>query len=55
MKGASDSDDSDDESNVKRKAKSQKDKRIDEMETAVKSIENGQKNNDWNLISTGKS
>ncbi|CAO3655012.1 unnamed protein product [Mucor hiemalis] len=51
LKGGSDSDDSDDESNKKRQAKSQKDKRIDEMETAVKAIENGQKNNDWNLIS----
>ncbi|KAI9267124.1 eukaryotic translation initiation factor 3 subunit 8 N-terminus-domain-containing protein [Helicostylum pulchrum] len=52
LKGGSDSDDSDDESNKKRQAKSQKDKRIEEMETAVKAIENGQKNNDWNLIST---
>lgn len=54
LKGGSDSEDSDDESNKKRQAKSQKDKRIEEMETAVKAIENGQKNNDWNLISTGK-
>ncbi|CEP14533.1 hypothetical protein [Parasitella parasitica] len=52
LKGGSDSDDSDDESSNKRQAKSQKDKRIEEMETAVKAIENGQKNNDWNLIST---
>ncbi|KAL0145621.1 eukaryotic translation initiation factor 3 subunit 8 N-terminus-domain-containing protein [Mucor lusitanicus] len=52
LKGGSDSEDSDDESNKKRQAKSQKDKRIEEMETAVKAIENGQKNNDWNLIST---
>jgi hypothetical protein len=54
LKGGSDSEDSDDESNKKRQAKSQKDKRVEEMETAVKAIENGQKNNDWNLISTGK-
>ncbi|KAI8641520.1 eukaryotic translation initiation factor 3 subunit 8 N-terminus-domain-containing protein [Parasitella parasitica] len=52
LKGGSDSDDSDDESSNKRQAKSQKDKRIEEMETAVKAIENGQKNNDWNLISS---
>lgn len=52
LKGGSDSEDSDDEFSKKRQAKSQKDKRIDEMETAVKAIENGQKNNDWNLIST---
>ncbi|KAI8075815.1 eukaryotic translation initiation factor 3 subunit 8 N-terminus-domain-containing protein [Gilbertella persicaria] len=52
LKGGSDSDDSDDEGDKKRQAKSQKDKRIEEMETAVKAIENGQKNNDWNLIST---
>ncbi|KAI8983873.1 eukaryotic translation initiation factor 3 subunit 8 N-terminus-domain-containing protein [Pilobolus umbonatus] len=50
--GVSDSDDSDDESNKKRQAKSQKDKRYEEMEAAVKAIENGQKNNDWNLISS---
>ncbi|KAI9470505.1 MAG: eukaryotic translation initiation factor 3 subunit 8 N-terminus-domain-containing protein [Benjaminiella poitrasii] len=52
LKGETDSDDSDDESNKKRQAKSQKDKRIEEMETAAKAIENGQKNNDWNLIAT---
>ncbi|KAI7904241.1 eukaryotic translation initiation factor 3 subunit 8 N-terminus-domain-containing protein [Cokeromyces recurvatus] len=52
LKGETDSEDSDDESNRKRQAKSQKDKRIEEMETAVKAIENGQKNNDWNLIAT---
>jgi translation initiation factor 3 subunit C len=53
LKGGSDSDDSDDESSRKRQAKSQKDKRVEEMETAVKAIENGQKNSDWNLIATG--
>jgi translation initiation factor 3 subunit C len=53
LKGGSDSD-SDDESTQKRQARSQKDKRLDEMEAAVRAIENGQKNNDWNLISTGK-
>ncbi|KAI8382308.1 eukaryotic translation initiation factor 3 subunit 8 N-terminus-domain-containing protein [Blakeslea trispora] len=52
LKGGSDSDDSDDEGDRKRQAKSQKDKRVEEMETAVKAIENGQKNNDWNLIAT---
>ncbi|KAI8356567.1 eukaryotic translation initiation factor 3 subunit 8 N-terminus-domain-containing protein [Choanephora cucurbitarum] len=52
LKGGSDSDDSDDEGDRKRQAKSQKDKRYEEMETAVKAIENGQKNNDWNLIAT---
>ncbi|KAI9260166.1 eukaryotic translation initiation factor 3 subunit 8 N-terminus-domain-containing protein [Sporodiniella umbellata] len=52
LKGGSDSDDSDDEGNRKRQARSQKDKRLEEMESAAKSIENGQKNNDWNLIAT---
>ncbi|KAI8988445.1 eukaryotic translation initiation factor 3 subunit 8 N-terminus-domain-containing protein [Mycotypha africana] len=52
LRGGSDSEDSDDESNQKRQAKSQKDKRLEEMENAVKAIENGQKNSDWNLIAT---
>jgi translation initiation factor 3 subunit C len=54
LKGGSDSEDSDDETSKKRQARSQKDKRLEEMESAAKSIENGQKNNDWNLISTGE-
>lgn len=54
LKGGSDSDESDDETSKKRQARSQKDKRLEEMESAAKSIENGQKNNDWNLISTGE-
>ncbi|ORE08810.1 hypothetical protein BCV72DRAFT_303346 [Rhizopus microsporus var. microsporus] len=52
LKGGSDSEDSDDETSRKRQARSQKDKRLEEMENAVKAIENGQKNNDWNLIAT---
>ncbi|KAG1180489.1 hypothetical protein G6F70_002222 [Rhizopus microsporus] len=52
LKGGSDSEDSDDETSRKRQARSQKDKRLEEMENAVKAIENGQKNNDWSLIAT---
>ncbi len=33
--------------------KSAKDKRIEELETIIKAIENGQKINDWGSISTG--
>ena len=47
----SDSEDSDDE--VRAKVKSAKDKRLDELEALIKQIENGQKNGDWTLISTG--
>ncbi|ORZ20528.1 eukaryotic translation initiation factor 3 subunit 8 N-terminus-domain-containing protein [Absidia repens] len=49
--GDSDSDlDSDDEGGRKRQVKSQKDKRLDDMHSAAKAIENGRKNNDWTLI-----
>ncbi|CAM0136459.1 Translation initiation factor 3 subunit c [Umbelopsis sp. WA50703] len=52
LKGGSDSDeDSEDEEGGRRQIKSQKDKRYEEMESCVKSIENGEKNNDWTLIS----
>lgn len=54
LKGGSDTEDSDDETSRKRQARSQKDKRLEEMENAVKAIENGQKNNDWSLIATGE-
>ncbi|KJZ73779.1 Eukaryotic translation initiation factor 3 subunit C [Hirsutella minnesotensis 3608] len=45
----SESEDSDDE--VRAKVKSAKDKRLDELESSIKQIENGQKNGDWTLIS----
>ncbi|PHH80398.1 hypothetical protein CDD82_1764 [Ophiocordyceps australis] len=47
---ASESEDSDEE--VRAKIKSAKDKRLDELESSIKQIENGQKNGDWTLIST---
>lgn len=55
LKGAgSDSDeDSDEEFGRKRQVKSAKDKQLDEMQNSIKAIENGQKNNDWGLISNG--
>ncbi|CAG8453987.1 9758_t:CDS:10 [Paraglomus brasilianum] len=46
----SDSDDSADE--VKRVVKSAKDKKLEEIETSVRSIENAMKINDWAVIST---
>ncbi|KAI8341430.1 eukaryotic translation initiation factor 3 subunit 8 N-terminus-domain-containing protein [Chlamydoabsidia padenii] len=50
--GDSDSDmDSDDEGGRKRQVKSQKDKRLEDMHSAAKAIDNGRKNNDWTLIS----
>jgi translation initiation factor 3 subunit C len=53
--GDSDSDlDSDDEGGRKRQVKSQKDKRLEDMQSAAKAIENGRKNNDWTLICSGK-
>lgn len=53
LKGGDDSD-SDDESSVKRQVKSLKDKRLEGLFVSVKAIENGQKNNDWGLIASGK-
>lgn len=53
MKGAA-SDDSDSEEDVKRVIKSAKDKRLDEMEAVVKSIENAQRIDDWVAISKGE-
>ncbi|KAL0080500.1 eukaryotic translation initiation factor 3 subunit 8 N-terminus-domain-containing protein [Phycomyces blakesleeanus] len=51
LKGTgSDSDSGDDEFSRKRQVKSQKDKRLDEMENSIKAIESGQKNNDWGRI-----
>lgn len=49
--GAADSDDSDDEG--RRVVKSAKDKRIEEIESSIKLIENAQKINDWVSISAG--
>ncbi|KAI9897623.1 hypothetical protein N3K66_007479 [Trichothecium roseum] len=46
---SSESEDSDDE--VRAKVKSAKDKRLDELDSSIKQIENGQKNGDWTLIS----
>lgn len=48
---SSDSEDSDDD--VRAKVRSAKDKRLDELESSIKQIENGQKNGDWTLISAG--
>ncbi|KAN0064478.1 Translation initiation factor 3 subunit c [Thecaphora frezii] len=50
MKGAA-SDDSDSETEVKKVIKSAKDKRVDEMEAVVKSIDNAQRIDDWVTIS----
>ncbi|KAI8328953.1 eukaryotic translation initiation factor 3 subunit 8 N-terminus-domain-containing protein [Blakeslea trispora] len=51
LRGEADSDDSDEEGG-KRQVKSQKDKRIEGLQAIVKSVENGQKNNDWGLIAS---
>lgn len=48
----SDSEESSDDEQVKI-VKSAKDKRLEELESTVKAIENGQKINDWGSISTG--
>ncbi|KAI9024397.1 eukaryotic translation initiation factor 3 subunit 8 N-terminus-domain-containing protein [Phycomyces nitens] len=53
LKGEDDSDDdSDGEFGGKRQVKSQKDKRLEEMQGSVKAIENGQKNSDWTRITS---
>lgn len=49
---SSDSEDSDDEARAK--VRSAKTKFTDELEGSIKQIENGEKNGDWTLISTGK-
>jgi translation initiation factor 3 subunit C len=52
LKGTlSDSEDSDEELRVK--VKSGTAKRLEELEASIKQIENGQKNGDWTLISSG--
>lgn len=50
--GADDSDESDEEDRD-RVVKSAKDKRLDELESTIKLIENARKINDWAVISTG--
>ncbi|KAI9017901.1 eukaryotic translation initiation factor 3 subunit 8 N-terminus-domain-containing protein [Phycomyces nitens] len=50
LKGTGSDSDTDDESNRKRHVKSQKDKRLDEMENSIKALESSQKNNDWGRI-----
>jgi Eukaryotic translation initiation factor 3 subunit 8 N-terminus len=50
----SESEESSDEDRAKI-VKSAKDKRLEELEATVKAIENGQKINDWGVISTGMS
>lgn len=45
--------DSEGDDEVRDKVKSAQVKRLDELETSIKQIENGQKNGDWTLISNG--
>ena len=52
--GAEESDESEDEDRVT-VVKSAKDKRLEEVEGTIKSIENAEKINDWAVISTGRS
>lgn len=52
--GSESEESSDEEVGRRRQIKSQKDKRIEDMQNSFKAIENGQKNNDWGLISSGK-
>lgn len=51
--GRGGSDDESDEDEGKRVVKSAKDKRLEEIEASIKLIENGQKINDWVVISAG--
>jgi translation initiation factor 3 subunit C len=52
LRGASD--DSDSEEDVKKIVKSAKDKRVDEMDAVVRSMENAQRIDDWVAISKGE-
>lgn len=52
--GGEESDDSD-EDEGERVVKSAKDKRLDEVQQTVNKIENAQKNQDWSIISSGRS
>lgn len=52
--GGEESDDSD-EDEGERVVKSAKDKRLDEVQQTVNKIENAQKNQDWSIISAGRS
>lgn len=51
--GRGGSDDGSEEDEGKRVVKSAKDKRLEEIEASIKLIENGQKINDWVVISAG--
>lgn len=51
--GTDSEEESDEEEGQKRQVKSQKDKRLDEIQNSARLIENGLKNNDWGLISNG--
>lgn len=51
--GRGGSDDESEEDEGKRVVKSAKDKRLEEIEASIKLIENGQKINDWVVISAG--
>lgn len=53
LRGRGDSDESEDEDKVT-VVKSAKDKRLEELETVARLIENAQKINDWSSISTGQ-
>lgn len=53
LKGGDSSDSEESDEEVRAKVKSAKDKRLDELEAMIKQIENGQKNGDWTLISSG--
>lgn len=53
LRGHSESDESEDEDKVT-VVKSAKDKRLEELETVTRLIENAQKINDWSSISTGQ-
>ena len=45
---------SDSDEDVAKVVKSAKDKRFEELEGTVKAIENGEKINDWHVISAGR-
>lgn len=53
LKGA-DSDDEDSDEEVRKKVKSAKDKRFDELESTIRLIDNGKKIDDWGAIATGR-
>jgi translation initiation factor 3 subunit C len=54
LRDAESESDSDSEAEGAKVVKSAKDKRVEEIQSTIKAIDNGKKINDWNVISNGR-